>query len=444
MIDSGVRQLPFPVDEDSDIEVSGADVDANRWLTEWVSGSRWVRGLPEKDRDQVRAAVGAALDEDTRCTYQLGRSFDLAAVVLVPLGVIAAAAYAQWRLDLVRWDVDASWRTFVGPVLLLLAVAALVVAGALLARPSFLEPVEEWTDSLDFHEPPGTFRRVAGWALRALAAGGLAWFLVVVADQVLAGGIPYVLLSVPVAVAAAAVGAAAMVLLIVVCVLALEALHKGLDPRVQLVVDLTRLVALAVCGGADRTDRMDRIDLRESMYAQLGPRAYWRNDRGSRRRYAVMFGASAARVERGFPRLVPRSQSLARRELRTTADRIAATLRQHGRQVALGGLETDEKLPEALADGLRSACWGRWESLAVAPAPAPARQLARRLVPRTAVSAALVLLAIALPAVVPGWQPAIPELRVGLVLVAGLILTGTPQTAAGRAMGFFGRRFVNS
>ena len=440
VIDSGVRHLPFPVDVGSDIEVSGTDVDANRWLTEWVVGSGWITALPERDRTQLRAAVTAALDEDARCTQQLSRSFDLAAMVLVPVGVVAAAAYAQGRLDLAVWDVGASWRTATGPVLVLLALACLVMAVAILVRPPFLDHGSEWADSLDIHETPSTLRRVVSWVIRCLAAFALTGLLVLVADQVLPRGIPYVLLSALLAVVAAAVGAVAMVLLVVAYVLVLEALHRGLDPRVQLVVDLTWLLAIAAADG----DRPDRPDLRDSLHVHLGLRAYWQSDRGARRRYAVMFGTAATRVERGFPRLLPRSQAVARRELRATADRIAATLRQHGRQVALGGLETDQKLPEALADGLTSACWGRWDALAVAPAPTPAKQLLRRLVPRTLGAAALVLLAFALPSLAPTWASSIPELQIGLVLLAGLVLTGTPQVAAERALGFFGRRFAHS
>ena len=437
MIDTGVRPLPFPVDEDSDIELSVADVDANRWLTEWVSATRWVSTLPAADRDQIRSAVRTALGEDARLAERLGRSFDLAAAVLIPLGACLAAAYAQWRLDQVRWDLGLSWRTFAAPVLVLLAVAAVILAIAILVRPTFLDTSNEWTDSLDIHATPGPLRRIGTWTLRLLAAGGLTVGLVVLADRVLPGTVVDVALAAPVAVVAALAGAVTMVLLLVGCVQVGEALHRGRDPRVQLVVDLSWLVGVAAAGtGADRAD------LRDGMHTHLGTKAMWRTDRRSRREFAVMFGAAAARVEAELPRLAPRSQVVARQQLRTTAVRIAATLRQHSHQVALGGLESDQRLGAALADGLRSACWGRWESLAVAPAPRPVRALVRRLLPRVLVAAVLVLAAVGMPWALPAVGAAGPDLQIVLAVAAVLLLFGIPQAAATRAVELFGRRFA--
>jgi len=439
VIDTGVRALPFPVDEDSDIELSVADADANRWLTEWVSATSWVSNLGTADREQIRSAVRTALGEDARLAERLGRSFDLVAVGVIPLGACLTAAYAQWRLAQVRWDLGLSWQTFAAPVLVLLAVAAAILTVAILVRPTFLDTSHEWSDSLDIHATPGLLRRVSSWLLRLVAAAGLTVGLVVTADRVLPGGVVEVPLVAPVALVAAVVGAVTMVLLLAGGVRVAELLHRGRDPRVQLVVDLSWLVGVAAAGSGT-----DRADLRDGVATHLGTKALWRTDRRARREFAVMFGAAAARVEAELPRLAPRSQVIARRRLRTTAASIAATLRRHGHQVALGGLESDHRLGAALADGLRSACWGRWESLAVAPAPSQVGQIVRRLLPRVLVAAVLVLAAIGVPYVAPAVADSGPDLQIVLVVVAVLLLSGMPQAAAARAIELFGRRIAAS
>jgi hypothetical protein len=360
-------------------------------------------------------------------------------LAVVPLGACLTAAYAQWRLAQVRWDLGLSWQTFAAPVLELLAVAAAILTVAILVRPTFLDTSHEWSDSLDIHATPGLARRISSWVLKLLAAVGLTVGLVVMADRVLPGGLVEVPLAAPVAVLAAVVGAVTMVLLLAGGVRVAELWHRGRDPRVQLVVDLSWLVGVAAAGSGS-----DRADLRDGVSTHLGTKALWRTDRRARREFAVMFGAAAARVEAELPRLAPRSEVTARRQLRTTAARIAATLRRHGHQVALGGLESDQRLGAALADGLRSACWGRWESLAVAPAPGPAGQLVRRLLPRVLVAAVLVLAAISVPYVAATVADSGPDLQIVLVVAAALLLTGMPQATAARAMELFGRRLAAS
>ncbi|MGW5365876.1 hypothetical protein [Actinopolymorpha pittospori] len=435
MIDSGARQLPFPVDEDSDTEVPPAGVDADRRLTLWVSSSAWVRRMSTDDREQVTAAVAAALGEESRFWERAERSLVLTAAVLTPLGVCLAAAFAQWRLDLFRWELGLSWRTFVGPLLELLAVVAAAVVVAVLARPSFLDsPASAWTDSLEIPEVHGNLRRVATWLLRALAASGITAVLVLLADQVLYGGFVDVLLYALVDTVAAIVGGLAAWLLVVV---AGPSWLGTRDPRAQLVADLTRLLGIAAYDGRELSDLEDAIAI------QLGSHVYWRRDRKSRRRYAVMFGAAAGRVERGLPRLVPRSQRLARQRLTATAARIATTLRVHGHQVALGGLDSDDRLSEALADGLRSAAWGRWETLAVAEAPSALRRLAQRFAARTLVAVAVAVVALVLPWWLPGLAASVPELRPVLLVVAVIVATGAPRMAYERAVEVLARRSLS-
>lgn len=378
--------------------------------------------------------MSAALGEESRFWARAGRFLVLGTAFLTPLGVCLAVSFAQWRVDLLRSDMGASWRTPVGPLLVLLAEVTAAVVVAVLVRPPFLDsPASAWTDSLEIPDVHGNLRRVATWLLRALAAGGITAVLVLLADEVLYGGFVDVVLCALVGTVAAGAGGLAVWLLVVV---AGPTWLGTRDPRAQLVADLTRLLGIAAYDGRQLSDLEDAIAI------QLGSHVYWRRDRRSRRGYAVMFGTAANRVERGLPRLAPRSQRLARQQLTATAARIATTLRVHGHQVALGGLDSDDRLCEALADGLRSAAWGRWEALAVAEAPSPLRRCVQRFAGRFLLALAVAAVAIFLPWWRPALAASVPEFLPVLLVAAVIIATGLPRTAFERGAELLGRRSV--
>lgn len=205
------------------------------------------------------------------------------------------------------------------------------------------------------------------------------------------------------------------------------------DPRDALLADLASFCVIAAYDSANPANELATVP------RWLGKRAaQWRTNRDAR----AMFGSAIARtardVEDRLHLVAPGSEPQIRADLRDLGAGIATTLRQHARDVIIGGVAQDAVLVHRLQTALVSAALGRWKELAADSHTPRAQRLLRRFGPRIITTAALVTAGLLGPVLLRDeLGSAGQQLRITLLVAAALVLVETPKSALDKVAEYF-------
>jgi hypothetical protein len=382
----------------------------NLQLVDLVVASPAMQRLPPEHREQIGAHAVDVVARRERADDRVQQGIaTLWAGISLPL--IIGVIYLQWRIDLWLSGTGWSWRTVVLPLLVglffVLVVAPIMAASAAIEK--FLPEEDRTGTDAELIIVFACMLSIAiilggGWVLRETSPSGLTGVLVF------------------------AVCAWLTVAFLNLAGRALTGLvtggrvRFGLDPRDRLYADLLGL--LVVAEEVMSPDEARELSSKQSSRtrALASEQAFgWRTSRRARRAYGGMFELAARSVENSFHSIVPLRQPAARTEVRSTGQRIAATLRAHGTRLVVDRSAFEADISDRLVAGLLAALRDDWRFLAVTEPPAAATRLLRRYGLRWTLAAILVAAGIVVPEVVGSVDDVLPGFR-ALAISAGILL----------------------
>ncbi|WP_432841785.1 hypothetical protein [Dactylosporangium sp. CA-092794] len=407
----------------------GAQVDAGAagagQLAEQVM-SAGETAFSEDDRGQLRASVTAANSALQAATARFLRLINFA-FAITAVAWAAAAIVAQWWTDLAWHGVGFGWATVVGP-----ATAAFIVVW-FYAVPSFvLRLVTDRNRGSHDHEPPGAptmpLVRWLGVAILAVNLLGMLVAAVWCGAWVLSGG----LVGLAQSIAFVFGGLIVAVGVVGVPFTVISYRWSRMDPRDELIVGLAGFYVVA----AQRGERL-ASDLATVPRSLGRDAARWRIDRNARAVFGTAIARAARRVEDRLHQVAPGSESQIRADLRKLGTGIATTLRQHARDVIIGGVERDDDVAERLRIALAAAAWGRWEELATDSQTPGAQRFLRKFGARMLTAFVLATVGILGPVLFRDELGSVgQQLRITLLVAAALVLVETPKSALDKVAEF--------